>query len=161
MKKRWPFVIILIFLLTLIYFVSQVSFNKGTNEAKKIVKRQAECINNNDWEQYLAITKHRPLGVGSKEIIPDHVKIIDNIKILWMRKSKKKITMKLVYDSIGIHKVPVYDAKVFNVVYYLTNENGAKSMIAENGRKILVEEVLIVKETKESPWLYSLLGDYE
>jgi hypothetical protein len=161
MKKSYVILLISTLLLILIYFVPQVSFDKATNDAKNIVRRQAECINNNDWEQYLTIMRPMPLGVGNNEKIPEDVKIINNVKTLWMSKSKKKVTMKLVYDSDSIHKIPVYDARVFNVVYYIKNENGVKSKIAEKGRKIIFTEVLVVKETKESPWLYSSLGGYE
>lgn len=160
MKKRSIILLIAVLSIILIYFVPQISFDRTTNEAKKIVRRQSECINNKDWEQYLSIVKTMPLGVGNNEIIPKDVKIIDNVKILWLSKSKKKVKMKFVYDSDGIHKIPIYDGKVFNVVYYIKNENGVKSEIAPMGRRIAFTEVLAVKETKESPWLYSPIGDY-
>lgn len=150
MKKSYVILLISTFLLILSYFVSQVSFDKTTNEARKLIMKHAEYINNKNWEGYVTIVD------DMLDKIPSHVKTIDNIKVLWIGNSKKKITTKLLPE-----KKLIYDARVFRVVYFIKNSNITNPELAKSVTGIAIDDVVIVKETKESPWLYSSLGEYE
>lgn len=150
MKKGTLILFIVMLLILLVYYVPQISFDKATNEARGVIKKHVEYINNKNWEEYTAIV------VDMLDKIPDHVKTADDVKILWIINSRKKLTTKLLRKEM-----PIYDVRVFKVVYYIKNKNLENQDLAKNLTGIQIEDVVIVKETKESPWLYGPLGAYE
>jgi hypothetical protein len=150
MKKRNAILFIGMILIVLVYFVPQISFDKTTNEARSLIRKHAGYINNKDWEAYTAIADKLLVPV------PHHIKTIDNVKILWIINSKKKVTAR----RLG-REVPIYDSRVFKVVYYIKNKSLEDAETYKRATGIVIDNVVIVKETKESPWLFGPLGAYK
>lgn len=150
MKKRNVILLISLLLMVLVYFVPQISFDKTTNMARNLIRKHADYINNKDWDAYTAIADELLVPV------PHHVKTIDNVKILWIINSKKKVTAR----RIG-REVPIYDSRVFKVVYYIKNKSLEETVTYKRAAGIVIDNVVIVKETKESPWLFGPLGAYK
>lgn len=150
LKNKIYTLLIFAAIIFLCYFLSQMTFNKDTNDAIKVVKEYFRYMDNGNKEAVLNLESQ--IGTNSELV---EFQIRDCIKLIWLRDGSRALRAN--YMNYGLGKIEnPYDVRVFHIVYY---EHYKKGSILPEGNGIKFKYISVIKKTKNSPWLISGMGE--
>lgn len=150
LKKKNYILLIFIAIVILIYFLSQMTFSKDTNDAIKVIKQYFRYMDSGNKEAALNLQSKMRRNPESLEW-----QTRDCIKLIWLREGSE--ALKISYMNYGLGKVEKpYDARVFHIVYY---EHNKKGTVMPEGNGIKFKYISVTKKSKDSPWLISDIGE--
>lgn len=144
MKKKYIFLAIFALIIVLVYFLSQVSFDRDTNQAKSVAKNYYKYLNNKNEQEFIkTVSNHRK----SQGFVT-----IKTSKLLWIKEANLDLRYSYLKTGIGKTEKP-YAVRVFDVIIY---ESYKIKGPEDNGIKRL--KITLTKEQKSSPWLVTSIG---
>lgn len=146
MKKRFTFLSIIVVIIVLFYFLSQVSFNSDTNQAKQAVYNYTKYLNNKNKSEFKKTI--------SKSMFDESLEFenLKGIKLLWIREAPSSFRDSYMKTGLGKTEKP-YEVKVFKIIIYKSYKK-----VGPENNGLHSKNIYVTKEQKNSPWLISAIG---
>jgi hypothetical protein len=151
--KTILFISIFCLIVSLFYYVPQISFNKDTNAAKNVVKEFFKNYNNGNIEGVMK-TLSGPIADISNGGISNDVKNTRFVKLLYIKEAPELISGYRAH-GLGITEKP-YNVRVFNITFIKIYKNDKLAPAQSGFRSIHIN---VTKKTKDSPWKITSMGE--
>lgn len=149
--KKSLILIAFVFILSLFYFIPQISFNNDTNAAKKVVREYFQYTNNGNVN---AVIKTMTGTYEHGEGLVDEINNTRFVKLLYV-KDAPGLVSSYMNNGIGAIEKP-YEVRIFNIIFYKLYKNQKLSPVKSGIRSIHID---VTKVTKDAPWRITGMGE--
>jgi hypothetical protein len=144
---------IFVLIISLFYYVPQISFNGDTNAAKKVVREFYKNYNSGNIDGVIK-TLTGPIADISNGGISNDIKNTRFVKLLYIKDAPELISDYRTH-GLGINEKP-YNVRVFNIIFLKIYRNDKLSPVNSGLRYIHID---VTKKTKDSPWRITSMGE--